>query len=189
MHKPYKPYKFCKNRARDPPLRGNYIGQIPFFSVLGAVNPHPWADQGEIWQGGAVLPNFTLIGVPSRPCGAKNPKIGPWVNEIPAELPFGQILPVFNGRYLNNLLHSLVEMTLCYTSVCSCLDVSVFCVCAHVYLYFSCSFFSFLRSPAWWALCLFWQPATFHELLCYLCILYVYTCGELSSLSLFVRKS
>jgi len=29
-----------------------------------------------------------------RPCGAKNPKIGPWVKTIPAELPFGQILPV-----------------------------------------------------------------------------------------------
>ena len=23
------------------PLRGNYIGKIPIFSVLGAVNPHP----------------------------------------------------------------------------------------------------------------------------------------------------
>jgi len=28
-----------KNRGRDPPLRGNYIGKIPIFSVLGAVNP------------------------------------------------------------------------------------------------------------------------------------------------------
>ena len=33
--------KVSKNRARDPPLRGNYIGKIPFFSVLGVVNPHP----------------------------------------------------------------------------------------------------------------------------------------------------
>ena len=37
----HKTYKFCKNRARDPPLRGNYIGKIPIFSVLGAVNPTP----------------------------------------------------------------------------------------------------------------------------------------------------
>jgi len=40
------------------------------------------------------LPNFTLIAATCRPCEAKNPKIGPWVNEIPAELSFGQILPV-----------------------------------------------------------------------------------------------
>ena len=33
---------------------GNYIGKIRFFSVLGAINPHPWTDQGEIWQGGAL---------------------------------------------------------------------------------------------------------------------------------------
>ena len=39
-----------KNRTRDPPIRGNYIGKIPFFFSFGAVNPHPWADQGEIWQ-------------------------------------------------------------------------------------------------------------------------------------------
>jgi len=37
-----KPVNFVKiNRARDTPLRGNYIGKIPFFSVFGAVNPHP----------------------------------------------------------------------------------------------------------------------------------------------------
>jgi len=54
---------------------------------LGAVNPHSWTDQGEIWQGGADLPNLTWIGSTCRPCGAKNPKIGPRVNEIPAELP------------------------------------------------------------------------------------------------------
>ena len=33
------------------------------------------------------LPNLTLIGATCRPCGAKNPKIGPWVKTIPAELP------------------------------------------------------------------------------------------------------
>jgi len=37
----HKIYKFRKNRARDTPLRSNYIGKIPFFPVSGAVNPHP----------------------------------------------------------------------------------------------------------------------------------------------------
>jgi len=37
----------------DPPFMGNYIGKFQFFSVFGAVNPHPWTDQGEIWRGGA----------------------------------------------------------------------------------------------------------------------------------------
>jgi len=31
----HKPCKFCKNRARDPPLRGNYIGEIPFLKFWG----------------------------------------------------------------------------------------------------------------------------------------------------------
>jgi len=31
--------------------------------------------------------DITLIGATCRPCGAKNPKIGPWVKTIPAELP------------------------------------------------------------------------------------------------------
>ena len=31
----HKTYKFCKNRARDTLLRGNYIGKIPFFQFLG----------------------------------------------------------------------------------------------------------------------------------------------------------
>jgi len=35
----HKPYKFGKNRARDPPLEGHYIGKIPFFS-FGAVDTH-----------------------------------------------------------------------------------------------------------------------------------------------------
>jgi len=79
--------KFCKkNRARDPPLTGNYIGKIPFFPSFGAVNS--WAVQGEIWQvRSSILPNFTLIGAACRPCGAKNPKTGMWVKTIPAELP------------------------------------------------------------------------------------------------------
>jgi len=93
---------------------GNYIGKIPFFSVFGAVNPHPWTDQGEIWQTvRSSLPNVTLIGATCRPCGAKNLKIGPWVNEIPAELPLGQILPVnkkdmaiANGTYVRQFLQS-----------------------------------------------------------------------------------
>ena len=34
---------------------GNYIGKIPIFFSFGAVNPHPWTDQGQIWQWGADL--------------------------------------------------------------------------------------------------------------------------------------
>ena len=45
------------------------------------------------------LPNFTLIGATCRPCGAKNPKIGPWVKTIPEELPFEQILPVKTSQF------------------------------------------------------------------------------------------
>jgi len=31
----HKTSKCCKNRARDPPLRGNFIGKIPFFQFWG----------------------------------------------------------------------------------------------------------------------------------------------------------
>jgi len=37
----HKPYNFLKNCARDPPLRGNYVGKIPNFLSFGAINPHP----------------------------------------------------------------------------------------------------------------------------------------------------
>ena len=54
------------------------LGAHSIFSVLGAVNPHPWADQGDIWQGGAdLLPaKFHLDGAACRPWGAKIPKLG-----------------------------------------------------------------------------------------------------------------
>jgi len=73
---------FVKNRARDPPLRGNYIGKIPIFSVLGVLNPHPWTNQGEIWQGGADLDRCNV-----SPLWGEKPKNRPWVKTIPAELP------------------------------------------------------------------------------------------------------
>jgi len=40
--------KFCKNRARDPPLRGSYSGKNPNFISFGGRKPTPLADQGEI---------------------------------------------------------------------------------------------------------------------------------------------
>jgi len=72
---------------------------VKFGKVLGAVNPHPWTDQGEIWQGGVCssMPNFILIDAACRPCRVKNPKIGLWVKAILAELPFGQNLPVITN--------------------------------------------------------------------------------------------
>jgi len=36
------------------PLGAIILVKFQFFSVLGAVNPHPWIDQGEIWHGGAA---------------------------------------------------------------------------------------------------------------------------------------
>jgi len=86
-----KPVNFCKNCAGDPPLRGYYIGKNSNFLKFLSLNPHPWSDQDEIWQRGPLLqPNFTLIGATCRPYGAKNPKIGPWVKAIVAEMPFSR---------------------------------------------------------------------------------------------------
>jgi len=59
------------------------------------------------------------------------------------------------------------------TFVCSCLDVSVLCLCSCLFIFFM-FIFSFIRSPSWWELCLFWQPATLHELLCYSCTVLLY---------------
>jgi len=84
-----------KNSARDPPLRGNYTGKIPIFSVLGAVNPHPWTDQGEIWHGVELLQaKFHLDRCSVSPLRGEKPENRPVSKTIPAELPFGQILPV-----------------------------------------------------------------------------------------------
>ena len=41
------------------PLGAIILVKFEFFSVLGAVNPHPWTDQGQIWQGGADLWRWT----------------------------------------------------------------------------------------------------------------------------------
>ena len=46
------------------------------------------------------MPNLTLISAACRPCGAKNPKIGPWVKTIPAELPAAD--PAGNNNNNNN---------------------------------------------------------------------------------------
>ena len=104
-------YKFCKNRARDMPLKGNYIGKIPiFFSFVGRKPPPLDRSRWNLAQrsGPTVrssLPNFTLINTTCRPCGAKNPKIGQWVNEIPSELPAAD--PAGNN---NNIRISILRL-------------------------------------------------------------------------------
>ena len=74
---------FYKNRARDPPLRGNYIGKIPIFFSFWGRKPPPL--NRSRWN--LARRSGPMIGATCRPCGAKNPKIGLWVKTIPAELP------------------------------------------------------------------------------------------------------
>ena len=45
------------------------------ISIFGVLHPCRCTDEGEI-----SMPNFTPIGASCRPCGAKNLKIGLWVN-------------------------------------------------------------------------------------------------------------
>jgi len=47
--------KFWKIVQGTRPLWAIILVKFEFFSVLGAVNPQPWTDQGQIWQGGADL--------------------------------------------------------------------------------------------------------------------------------------
>jgi len=37
------------------PLGAIIVGKFQIFKVFGAVNPHSWTDQGEIWYGRAEL--------------------------------------------------------------------------------------------------------------------------------------
>ena len=77
----YKLCKFRENRARDMPLRGVYtpnFGKISVKnSVLGSYTliVAPMGMKFGIKEG-TYVPNFTPIGTPCRPCGAKNLKIG-----------------------------------------------------------------------------------------------------------------
>jgi len=41
VHHNVNPVNFVKNRARDPPLRGNYNGKIPNFKSLWGREPTP----------------------------------------------------------------------------------------------------------------------------------------------------
>ena len=62
------------------PLGVIILVKFHFFS-FGGRKPHLWADQGEIWQGGAdVVP-------PCQISPWSVPKTGTWVKTIPAELP------------------------------------------------------------------------------------------------------
>ena len=69
--------KFCKNLARDPPLRGNYIGKIRIFFSFGGRKPPPLNRSRSNLAGRSgptvpsSLPNMTLIGATCHPCGAK----------------------------------------------------------------------------------------------------------------------
>jgi len=46
---------FVKIVQGTRPLGAIILVKFQFFSVLGAVNPHPWTDQDEIWHRGADL--------------------------------------------------------------------------------------------------------------------------------------
>ena len=46
---------FIKIEQGTRPLGALILVKFEFFSVLGALNPHPWTDQGQIWQEGADL--------------------------------------------------------------------------------------------------------------------------------------
>jgi len=50
-----KHINFVKIVQGTRPLGVIILVKFDFFSVLGALNPHPWTDQGEIWHGGANL--------------------------------------------------------------------------------------------------------------------------------------
>ena len=88
---------FIKIVQGTRPLVAIILVKFQFFFSLGGRKPPPLdlSRWNLAWRSvHSSMPDFTLIGAVCRPCGGKNPKIGPWVNKIPAELPFGQILPV-----------------------------------------------------------------------------------------------
>ena len=64
----HKIVNFVKIVQVTRPLGVIILVKFQFFSVLGAVNLHPWTDQGQIWQG--------LIWSVQRvaPAGRKTPK-------------------------------------------------------------------------------------------------------------------
>ena len=70
---------FVKIVQGTRPLRAIIFVKFDFFSVLGAVNPHPWTDHGEIWHGGADLRSAPPHQIPPWSvqrvaCGRKTPK-------------------------------------------------------------------------------------------------------------------
>jgi len=85
------------NFVRDPPLRGNYIGNIRIFFSFGGLKPPP-LNRSRSNLAGRSGPTFCMV---------KNPEIGPWVNEIPAELPAAD--PA-GKKYNNNRLSTLLTI-------------------------------------------------------------------------------
>jgi len=79
----YKLFKFCRNRARDTPLRGfifhilvkteykfQFLGS--YTLVVASMGVKFGSEEGTV---PSSEPNFTAIGATCRPCGAKNLKI------------------------------------------------------------------------------------------------------------------
>jgi len=100
---------FIKIVQGTRPLGAIILVKFEFFSVLGAVKPHPWTDQGQILQGGAPPCQMWPWSVQRvAPAGWKNPKIGPWVNEIPAELPAADPAGNYNKEIITVWLKRII---------------------------------------------------------------------------------
>ena len=57
------------------PLGAIILVKFQFFSVLGVVNPQPWADQGEIWQAAPLCQISPWSVQHVAPAGRKTPKL------------------------------------------------------------------------------------------------------------------
>ena len=97
---------FVKIVQGTRPLGAIILVKFHFFFSFGGRKPPPLNRSRSNLAGRSgptvpsYVPNLTLIGATCRPCGAKNPKIGPWVNEIPAKLPAAD--PAGNNNNNNN---------------------------------------------------------------------------------------
>ena len=98
-------YKFCKNRARTRPLLIIILVKFQFFQFFLGRKPPPLSRSRWNSAGRSVPAKFHLDRWNVSPLrGAKNPKFGPWVKAIPAELLFGQILPVIKSESNKSVL-------------------------------------------------------------------------------------
>jgi len=65
---------FVKIVQGTRPLGAIILGKFDFFSVLGAVNPHPWTDQGQIWRSPPPCQIWPWSVQRIAPAGRKTPK-------------------------------------------------------------------------------------------------------------------